>query len=58
MAQYMNLHALSTLAFLSVCSVMVTLLGAPIIYVFSIYIDFLILILYPMLISSVILLLG
>ena len=58
MAQYMILHALSTLAFLFVCSVMVTLLGAPIIYVFSIYIDFLILILYPMLISSVILLLG
>ena len=45
MAQYMILHAFSTLAFLYVCSVKVTLLGAPIIYVFSIYIAFLILIL-------------
>ena len=45
MAQYIILHALSTLASLLVCSVMVTLLGAPIIYVFSIYIAFLILIL-------------
>ena len=45
MAQYMILHALSTLASLFVCSVMVTLLGAPIIYVFGIYIAFLILIL-------------
>ena len=45
MAQYIILHALSTLAFLFVCSVMVTLLGAPIIYVFSVYIAFLILLL-------------
>ena len=45
MAQYMILHALSTLAFLFVCSVMVTLLGALIIYVFVIYIAFLILML-------------
>ena len=45
MAQYMILHALSTLAFLFVCSVMFTLLGAQFIYVFSVYIAFLILLL-------------
>ena len=44
MAQYLILHAISTIAFLFVCSVMATLLDAPFIYVFGVYNAFLILI--------------
>ena len=57
MAQHMILNAISTLAFLFVCFVMVTLFGAQFIYVFCVYIAFLIWILLSMLISSVMLLL-